>query len=54
MVFYLDSVMSPAQQNLPVDAMFRVGTGALEHISNIIESTFLSDNVRGFNDPIRC
>lgn len=48
-VFYLDSLMSTAQQILPLDAMYKVGTGALEHISNIIVAAFLSDSVKRFN-----
>ncbi|XP_020229416.1 exocyst complex component SEC15A, partial [Cajanus cajan] len=48
-IFYLDSLMSTAQQILPLDAMYKVGTGALEHISNIIVGAFLSDIVKRFN-----
>ncbi|CAL5208854.1 unnamed protein product [Lathyrus oleraceus] len=48
-VFYLDSLMSTAQQILPLDAMYKVGTGALEHVSNIIVAAFLSDSVKRFN-----
>ncbi|XP_057428227.1 exocyst complex component SEC15A-like [Lotus japonicus] len=48
-VFYLDSLMSTAQQILPLDAMYKVGTGALEHISNVIVAAFLSDNIKRFN-----
>ncbi|CAJ1949672.1 unnamed protein product [Sphenostylis stenocarpa] len=48
-IFYLDSLMSTAQQILPLDAMYKVGTSALEHISNTIVGAFLSDNVKRFN-----
>ncbi|XP_061374294.1 exocyst complex component SEC15A-like [Gastrolobium bilobum] len=48
-IFYLDSLMSTAQQILPLDAMYKVGTGALEHISNTIVGAFLSDSVKRFN-----
>ncbi|KAK7268417.1 hypothetical protein RIF29_21115 [Crotalaria pallida] len=48
-IFYLDSLMSTAQQILPLDAMYKVGTGALEHISNTIVAAFLSDSVKRFN-----
>ncbi|KAM1102681.1 hypothetical protein ACFX19_011479 [Malus domestica] len=48
-VIYLDTLMSTAQQILPLDALYKVGSGALEHISNTIVSTFLSDSVKRFN-----
>ncbi|KAK9289524.1 hypothetical protein L1049_007679 [Liquidambar formosana] len=48
-VFYLDSIMSTAQQILPLDALYKVGSGALEHISNSIVGAFLSDSVKRFN-----
>ncbi|PNY08965.1 putative exocyst complex component 6-like protein [Trifolium pratense] len=48
-VFYLDSLMSTAQQILPLDAMYKVGTGALQHVSFIIMSAFTSDSVKRFN-----
>lgn len=46
---YLDALMSTAQQLLPMDAMFRVGIGSLEHISYSIVSAFLNDNIKRFN-----
>lgn len=49
MVVYLDSILSTAQQVLPLEAMYKVGTGALDHVSNIIMTAFLSDNVKRFN-----
>ncbi|CAL0299770.1 unnamed protein product [Lupinus luteus] len=48
-IFYLDSLMSTAQQILPLDAMYKVGTGALEHISDTIVAAFLSDSIKRFN-----
>lgn len=48
-IFYLDSLMSTAQQILPLDAVYKVGIGALEHISNSFVAAFLSDSVRRFN-----
>ena len=48
-VIYLDTVMSTAQQILPLDALYKVGSGALEHISNSLVSAFLSDSVKRFN-----
>ncbi|XP_054820179.1 exocyst complex component SEC15A-like [Prosopis cineraria] len=48
-IYYLDSVMSMAQQILPMDAVYTVGVGALEHISNSIVAAFLSDSVKRFN-----
>ncbi|XP_054809109.1 exocyst complex component SEC15A-like [Prosopis cineraria] len=49
-IFYLDSLMSTAQQMLPLDAMYKVGSEALEHISNSIVAAFLSDSVKRFNE----
>ncbi|KAI8022385.1 Exocyst complex component SEC15A [Camellia lanceoleosa] len=48
-VIYLDTLMSTAQQILPLDALYKVGSGALEHISNSIFEAFLSDSVKRFN-----
>ncbi|KAE8677358.1 Exocyst complex component SEC15A [Hibiscus syriacus] len=48
-VFYLDSVFSTALQILPLDALYKVGCGALEHISNSIVAAFLTDSVKRFN-----
>ncbi|KAL3534723.1 hypothetical protein ACH5RR_003184 [Cinchona calisaya] len=48
-VIYLDTVMSTAQQILPLDALYKIGNGALEHISNSIMAAFLSDSVKRFN-----
>ncbi|KAL5718876.1 Exocyst complex component S15A [Ranunculus cassubicifolius] len=48
-VIYLDTLMSTAQQILPLDAMYKVGSGALEHISSSIVTTLLSDSVKRFN-----
>ncbi|KAK4788383.1 hypothetical protein SAY86_019702 [Trapa natans] len=48
-IIYLGTVLSTAQEILPLDAIYRVGIGALEHISNTIISAFLSDNIKRFN-----
>ncbi|KAL0346137.1 UNVERIFIED_CONTAM: Exocyst complex component SEC15A [Sesamum radiatum] len=48
-LIYLDTVLSTAQQILPMDALYKVGCGALEHISNSIVGVFLSDGVKRFN-----
>ncbi|XP_074369190.1 exocyst complex component SEC15A-like [Apium graveolens] len=49
-VIYLDTIMSTAQQILPLDALYKVGCGALEHISNSYMEAFLSDIIKRFND----
>ncbi|KAE8706391.1 Exocyst complex component SEC15A [Hibiscus syriacus] len=36
-------------QILPLDALYRVGCGALEHISNSMVAAFLTDSVKRFN-----
>ncbi|KAL5711095.1 Exocyst complex component S15A [Ranunculus cassubicifolius] len=48
-IIYLDTIMSTALHILPLDALYKVGNGALEHISNSIVAAFLSDNVKRFN-----
>ncbi|KAI4381569.1 hypothetical protein MLD38_007630 [Melastoma candidum] len=48
-LIYLETLMSTAQHILPSDALYRVGSGALEHISDSIVSAFLSDSVKRFN-----
>ncbi|KAJ8770349.1 hypothetical protein K2173_014960 [Erythroxylum novogranatense] len=48
-LIYLDSILSTAQQILPMDALYKVGSGALEHISYSFVSAFLSDSVKRFN-----
>ena len=48
-IIYIETLLSTAQQILPMDALYKVGSGALEHISNSIVSAFLSDSVRRFN-----
>lgn len=48
-VIYLDTLMSTAQQILPLDALYKVGSGALDHISNSIVSAFLSDSIKRFS-----
>ncbi|XP_061340623.1 exocyst complex component SEC15A-like [Gastrolobium bilobum] len=48
-IIYLDSVMSTAQQILPLDAMYKIGSSAFEYISNSIVAAFSSDSVKRFN-----
>ncbi|KAL4607375.1 hypothetical protein ACB092_09G169100 [Castanea dentata] len=48
-IIYIETLMSTAQQILPMDALYKVGSGALEHISNSIVAAFLGDSVRRFN-----
>lgn len=48
-LLYLDTLMSTAQQMLPLDALYKIGSGALEHVSNSIVAAFLSDTVKRFN-----
>ncbi|XP_022935497.1 exocyst complex component SEC15A-like [Cucurbita pepo subsp. pepo] len=48
-LIYLDTIMSTAQQILPMEALYKVGSGALDHISYSIVSAFLSDSVKRFN-----
>lgn len=48
-IIYLGAVLSTAQQILPLDALYEVVSGALEHISNSIMAAFLSDNVKRFS-----
>ncbi|EEF36177.1 sec15, putative [Ricinus communis] len=48
-VIYLDTLLSTAQQILPLDALYKVGSGALEHISNSIVAAFLSDSIKRYN-----
>lgn len=47
-VIYLHAIMSTAQPILPSDALYKVGCGALEHISNSIVAAFLSDGIKRF------
>ncbi|KAK1373757.1 hypothetical protein POM88_029950 [Heracleum sosnowskyi] len=49
-IIYLDTLLSTAQQILPLDALYKVGCGALEHISNSYMEAFLSDIIKRFND----
>ncbi|KAK9156596.1 hypothetical protein Scep_003170 [Stephania cephalantha] len=46
---YLENVMLTAQQILSLDALYKVGSAAFEHISSLIVSAFLSDSVKRFN-----
>ncbi|KAF3326320.1 exocyst complex component SEC15A-like protein [Carex littledalei] len=46
---YLDSVVSAAQQILPLEALYKVAIGALGHVSDYIMTAFLSDSLKRFN-----
>ncbi|MQL91669.1 hypothetical protein Taro_024285 [Colocasia esculenta] len=48
-IIYLDTVLSTAQQILPLEALYKLGRGALEHISISIVMAFLSEDVKRFN-----
>lgn len=48
-LIYLDMVVSTAQPVLPREALFKVVSGALSHISDSIITVFLSDRVKRFN-----
>jgi hypothetical protein len=48
-VIYLHDVVSSGQQIVPRDALFKVVSGALSHISDSITTVLLSDRVKRFN-----
>ncbi|ERN20311.1 hypothetical protein AMTRI_Chr06g178060 [Amborella trichopoda] len=48
-IIYLETLLSTAQQILPLEALYKVGSGALQHISDSIVDTLLSDGVKRFN-----
>ncbi|XP_071686504.1 exocyst complex component SEC15A-like [Rutidosis leptorrhynchoides] len=60
-VVYLDTLLSTAQQILPLDVMYKIGNGALEHVNNSFMNTLLSDTLKrftanavmGINDDIK-
>lgn len=45
---YLDTLMSTAQQILPLEALYKLGISALSHVSDSIVAAFLNDNVKRF------
>ncbi|PKA55051.1 putative exocyst complex component 6 [Apostasia shenzhenica] len=45
---FLDSLMSTSQQILSLEAMYKLGISALDHVSDSIVAAFLSDNVKRF------
>ncbi|XP_071720677.1 exocyst complex component SEC15A-like [Rutidosis leptorrhynchoides] len=47
-VIYLDTLLSTAQQILPLDIMYKIGNGALEHVNNSFMDTLLSDSLKRF------
>ncbi|CAA7388756.1 unnamed protein product [Spirodela intermedia] len=46
---YLDTLISTAQLIFPLDALHKIASGALEHISDSIVTAFLCENVKRFN-----
>ncbi|WOL18345.1 exocyst complex component SEC15A-like [Canna indica] len=48
-VIYLNFLITNAQQILPLDALYRVGVGALKHISDCIVAAFQSESLKRFN-----
>lgn len=49
LIVYLDTVISTAQQILPLDTVYKVGSGVLKHISDLFVAALLSDDVKRFN-----
>lgn len=47
-VIYLETLLSSAQQILPLEALYKLMIGALDHICDSIVTAFLSDNVKRF------
>ncbi|ONK57319.1 uncharacterized protein A4U43_C10F18850 [Asparagus officinalis] len=47
-VVYLDTLLSSAQQILPLEALYKLAVGALDHISDSIVAAFLSEDVKRF------
>lgn len=48
-IIYLHEVVSSGQQAVPRDALFKVVSGALSHISDSMTTVLLSDRVKRFN-----
>lgn len=48
-LIYLNSLLSTAQQILSLDALYKIASGILDHISHSIVTAFLSENVKKFN-----
>jgi len=47
-VIYLETLLSSAQQILPLEALYKLMIGSLDHIADSIVAAFLSDNVKRF------
>lgn len=47
-VRFLDMLLSSAQQTLPLEALFKLIAGALEHVSDSVVLAFLNENVKRF------
>ncbi|GJX09190.1 exocyst complex component SEC15A-like protein isoform X1 [Tanacetum coccineum] len=43
-----DTILSTAQQILPLDVMYKIGNRALEHVNNSFMDTLLSDSLKRF------
>ncbi|XP_047318065.1 exocyst complex component SEC15A-like [Impatiens glandulifera] len=48
-VIYLDTILSTAQQLLPLDVFYKLGIGAFEHIASVFVAAFMSESVKRFN-----
>ncbi|GLJ10813.1 hypothetical protein SUGI_0135630 [Cryptomeria japonica] len=48
-IIYLETLVSTAQQILPLHALDKMINGVLKHISDCIVATFLGDNVKRYN-----
>ncbi|XP_058079383.1 exocyst complex component SEC15A [Magnolia sinica] len=49
LVIYLDTLMSTAQQILPLDVLHMIGTQALEHISGSYVNVLLNESIKRFS-----
>lgn len=47
-IIYLESMFSDAQQILCTEALYKIGSGVMQHISDTIVLAFLSDSVKRF------
>lgn len=47
-VLYLETLLSSAQQILPLEALYKLIIGSLDHVADCIMTAFFSDNVKRF------
>ncbi|KAJ0610917.1 putative exocyst complex component EXOC6/Sec15 [Helianthus annuus] len=47
-VIYIDTILSAAQQILPLDVVYKIGNGVFEHVNNSFMDTLVSDSVKRF------